>query len=597
MHEADGQNWFDIALVQAVLKVLLWGYVLCAAASFFAEPVDRFDDAGVLVDAMLIQEGRTPNLDFFSYYPPLGLYLNAAAFDVLGRTVLAVRAIGVALYILLLLWAANLFRSKFPHYRPLVPVAMFFFAASIGNAITLPSWPGFAVSIVALLTYLYSEYGPRDRLWGVGASGVLTGLALLYRINFGAYVAMVVGFDLLLPWCYRDRAPRDRRSLQVDLLRATVFVGSLALCCAAFCFWVYGRHVATAVPDLIVNGQRLILARFNGLPFSLGLASAVALPPLWFFVRILMGADVIPPKALIPAAVAIALLSITRVGRSHPSIVSAVAALEIASVVLLHLFVYRLQKFELSGLLLFCGLLHYYLSRADYPHWRLLPIGAALLVLFLLFSAQGPTESGRGSISKGSAFAVLITATFVCLASIDIRPLAGQIPNGVRLLASVVLHSHRTDADRVLGGTEPQSAWLSVYPDEDELQALRYLRARTSSADAIFVGLPDHSRIDPNYSNDLRIYWLAGRKIGVRTFQLEPGMATEAWGQRELMADLEQNNVKWVVIESISWLEYPLDPHPRIGSKLLDQYIATHYRREATFGSYSILSEIAASPR
>jgi len=172
------------------------------------------------------------------------------------------------------------------------------------------------------------------------------------------------------------------------------------------------------------------------------------------------------------------------------------------------------------------------------------------------------------------------------LASILFRPVAVYIPDGVRLVASLGRHPRTSDGDRLLGGIVPEAVWLSIYPDQDELRALRYLRARTSIADAIFVGVPVNSKIDGNSINDLRIYWLAGRKIGVRTFELEPGMVTKPVTQRELIADLELNNVKWVVIDSAS---FSPNTQAHRGPQLLDHSIATRYREEAQFGSYSIL--------
>ena len=153
-------------------------------------------------------------------------------------------------------------------------------------------------------------------------------------------------------------------------------------------------------------------------------------------------------------------------------------------------------------------------------------------------------------------------------------------------MASLGRHPRMSDGDRLLGGNVPEAVWLSIYPDQDELRALRYLRTRTSNADAIFVGVPVNSKIDRNSMNDLRIYWLAGRKIGVRTFELEPGMVTKPVTQRELIADLELNNVKWVVIDSAS---FSPNTQAHRGPQLLDHSIATRYREEAQFGSYSIL--------
>lgn len=578
---------FGTVFVSTIFLFALLAYAGVDVVTSFAGRVEKFDDAIPLVHGMLIQQGHTPNLDFYSFYPPLGLYVNAALFHLLGRTVLATRVFAAVLYILLLLVATRFFRFRFPYSRPLVPAAMLVIAASIGTTIERAPWPGLAVAIVALLTYLFSQDGAGNSLWAVGVSGLLTGIALLYRINFGAYVVMIVAFDLLLPWFPRAGTRRDRFHLRKDLLTAAVFLGPLAVFCAAFCFWVYGRHAVTVVLNSAIQTQRVMILRgFIELPFSIEIMYAVALPAGWFFLRMLVGADVILLKALVPGVFTIALLSTAVLGRTHFSIVLILTVLEIASVVFLHLFVHRLARSELCVLLFFCGLLHYYLSRADWPHCRVLPIAVALLLPFLVLSQSGLTESEpRAPLSKGTGMAVLLAASLVCFAS-DLRPVATYIPKGARLLLALVRHPHLTDTDRVLGTAAPDAPWLNVYPDADELQALRYLRAHSSSADAIFSGLPDHSTI---YVSNLRIYWLADRPIGVRAFQLEARVATEAPVQQGIIADLEQNNVKWVLIDGVPWVgDATFVAHPYAGSKLLDQYIASHYREEARFGSYVV---------
>ncbi len=541
---------------------------------------------------MLVQQGRTPNLDFYSFYPPLGLYVNAALFGLLGRTVLAVRLFGAVLYLLVLLLVRRFFRRQFQYAEPLLPAVVFLAAAAIGNALREPGWPGFAISVLALLTYLYSPHGKWNPLWAVGASGLLTGLALLYRINFGAYVVMVVAFDLLVPWLPGGGAIRNRFCLKQDLLTAAVFLVPLSVVCATFCFWIYGRHAVATVVDLVVNAQRLMNLRgFIELPSSTELLLVISLPAGWFFLRMLLHVQRIQLMAFLPAAIAVVILLLALAGRSHLMVIFALSAAEIGTVICLHLFVYRLARPEFCLLLFYCGLLHYYLSRADFHHWRLLPIGAALLVPFLIFSSSSPTGlQHASSVARGSAIAGLLTLTFMCLVSDGTRPVATYIPKGFRLLVDLMRHPGTSDTERLLGPTPPSAEWLSVY-DEDELRALRYLRAKADATDPIFVGVPDHSRL---YMNNLRIYFLAGHPIGVRTFQLETRVATQPPVQQSIISDLEHNNVKWVILDAVNWRADPaFAAHPYVGSKLLDQYIASHYSEEARFGSYLILTKSA----
>lgn len=589
MTQTQRQDWFDGVLLPLLLQVLLWGYAASVVFSFFAAPVGKFDDAIPLVHGMLVQQGRIPDVDFYSFYPPLSLYVNAALFSLMGRTVLAVRLLAALLYFFILFLATRFFLVRFHFSRSLASAAAFLLAAAVGNTIGHPGWSGFAISIAALLTYLYSQGGARSPLWAVGLSGLIAGCALLYRINFGAYVVMVVGFDLLLPWCSRGAARRDRSCLKGDLMKAAAFLGPLAVFCASFCFWVYGRHALTTVLTLAATAQRVMIVRFIELPFSMWIACAVALPSGWFFFHMLIGKEIIPVRAVVPAAFVFGILSIVLIGRAHFAAVPMVVVLEIASVVSLHLFVHPLPRSELSLLLFFCCFVHYYLSRADWPHCSLLLIAGALLFSSFLSPRSGCAESEHEpSVPKGTAMAVLVAASFLCFASPELRPSPTYIPKGVRLLASLLRHPHLRDTNRVLGPVAPDAPWLSLYPDEDELRALRYLRANTGSADAIFVGVPDHSRI---YTNNLRTYWLAGRPIGTRTFQLETRIATEPQVQQGIITDLEQNHVKWVIIDAEPWVPDPTFVNrPYVGSKMLDEFIASHYREEARFGSYAVLS-------
>jgi hypothetical protein len=574
-------------VIPIVFQLAAWSFAVVNAVSSLAARTDKFDDGLQLIHGVLVQQGRTPNLDFYSFYPPLSLYVDGALFSLLGRSIIAIRLLGAVLFFLILLLVARLFKGRLPSAQPILPLVTLLVAASIGSALWEPQWTGFAVSILALLTYLSS---PDGNVWVVGLSGVLTGFALLYRINFGAYVVMVVAADLFVFWSARRGAIRDRFRLKGEILTAAAFLVPLSVVCASFCLGIYGRHAVGTVIELIMHAQKLMKLRgFIELSASSEIILAVSLPAAWFFLRMLVGSERILLKAFVPAIVALVILAITLAGRNHVSIILIVSAAEIGAVILLHLFVHSLDRAEFCLLLFYCGLLHYYLSRADWYHWRLLPVGVGLFFPFLALASSSPDSAqARSPVASGTAVAALLTFATICLVLNETRPAVEYIPNGFRLLADVAAHPHMSDTDRLLGHKLPSREWLSVYDDEDELQALRYLRTRSKPDEAIFVGVPDHSRI---YVNNLRFYFLADRPIGVHTFQLETRVATEAPVQQAIIHDLDQNNVKWVILDGTKWTpDKAFLAHPYVGSKLLDEYIASHYREEAEVGAYSILS-------
>ena len=563
------------------LRTLLYGYVAVVAIGSLAGPLPDFDESIPLVHGALVQQGRTPHLDFAFFYPPLGLYLNAGAFSLLGRTVIASRAVGIVLYFVLLFLTYRLFRSWFWHSRSLVPAAMLVVAASIGSTLNSAPWPGFAISFIALLTYLCGQSEVRHARWIIGVSGILTGLALLYRVNFGAYAAAVIVGDLLL-----RHSQWNRGRLKSTVLDLAAYTGPLVACSVGLCALIYGNDIATGVYQFTVNTQRVMLQRgFIALYFDTRLVFAILLPLGWFSFRIVQGKEELSPKALIPVAFALVLLGVALAGRNSPEIGIIVVALQVVSVLLLHALVFRLDRPELSIVLFYCCLVHYYLSRADWFHWRILPVVESILLAFLALSRS---EKKEESVSKGTSLAVLLSAACLLMTAVDFRPAPGHLRNGIQIIGDVVLHPHLSDSDRILGPNAPGAAWASVYPDDDELQALRYVRAITSGTDPIFVGVKDHSRV---YNSNLRFYWLADRPIGARVFQLETRVASEAPVQREIIADFERNGVKCVIID-----REPIRGDPTfiksgyVGSTLLDEYISSHFREEGRFGRFSVLT-------
>jgi len=235
--ENQAQSKFNKA-INALFWISVWSYAAVTALSSLAAPVGKFDDAIPLVHGMLVQQGSTPNVDFYSFYPPLNLYLNAAAFSILGRSVVAARVMADLFYIGVLLLTVWFFSSRYRSGGPLVPAAVLLVAASIGNLITMPLWPGLSLSLAALLTYLCSQNLHRYRLWAVVGSGILAALAMLSRINFGAYAAAVVVLDLLLQ---RRIDLSDRHDADSGHKQATLaaFGAPLVVC---FCRYVY-RHL------------------------------------------------------------------------------------------------------------------------------------------------------------------------------------------------------------------------------------------------------------------------------------------------------------------------------------------------------------------
>jgi len=567
-----------------VFTLAVCGYAVLIAVSTLPQRVNEFDDAIPLLHAKLIGHGYTPNIDFYSFYPPLTAYLNAAVFKLLGQTVIGPRLMADLLLFFVLFLIGWHFSATF-QAGPLIPLAVLVVTASIGTTVSIASWPGFALCLISLLLYLCSRNTRRGQIWLVSASGVVAALAILCRINFGGYVVFIVLTDLVM-----ESLVHRRDSLRSKAAAPTViaFAVPLAFITATICMWVYGRQIGAGISDFVITAQRVMAVR-GFLPLRLKPELAVfALPCLWFLFRLLNSSNSVPLRAYIPAATSAGLVTLLYLGRRSLTVGLIVVALELSAVILMQLYLHRLERSEFCFLLLLCCFLHYYVSRADRPHWRVLPIICAMLLPYLVITNyQAIQERLRQNVGMGTALAVLSTILFVFIDSDAFRPFVSDFPQGMALLRNVLKKPHVSDANR-MGDTTPAGVgWETVYPDPEEIAALKFLRERTDQSTSLFVGVEDHSAV---YNNNLRTYWLADRPIAVHTFQLEERIATLENVQREIVADLQRNKDAWVILKCM-----PSDGTKSsvIGSKLLDNYIAADFRTIARFGCYRILTRPA----
>ena len=563
------------------LHLVLFGYVAAAVMGSLGGPLGAFDESIPLVHGMLIQQGRIPHLDFPYFYPPLGVYATAGAFGVLGRSVISSRAVGIIFFLVLIALIYRLFWSCFSRYRSLVPAAVLVVAASVGSMLAVAAWQGFALALIALVTYLCAHSERHSRLV-IGLSGVLTGLAMLYRLNFGIYAAAAIVCCLLL-----HHREWDRSRLKSTAVNLVAYIGPIIVCTVGICLLIYGRDIGAGVYQFTVNTQKVMLDRgFMILALDSELLIAILLPLGWFSFRLVRGMEELPPKSLIPMAIALGLVGLALAGKNSPRIGMIVVTLLLASVVSLHLLVLRLDRLEISVLIFYCCLTHYYFSRADWFHWRLLPMVESMLFCILVF---GYSERQENSVSTGTALGLFVFAFCLLATATDFRLI--NVRNGANVLREFAIHPRVSDSERIVGGAVPSKAWTSIYRDPDELNAVRYVRSATNHNDPIFVGVEDHSLA---FVNDLRFYWLSDRPFASSMIQLEPKVATELTTQRKIIADFENSQVKCLVIEHEQEKgDSTFRKSGYVGSKFLDEYISMHFREVARFGRFAVLTPAA----
>jgi len=141
------------------------------------------------------------------------------------------------------------------------------------------------------------------------------------------------------------------------------------------------------------------------------------------------------------------------------------------------------------------------------------------------------------------------------------------------------------DVQRSLKLTLPiaQGAVMST----EQLFAVQTIQGLTQPGEPVYVGLSNHSRV---FANDVMFYFVMDRPSPTRYHELHPGLVNTVAVQQEMIADLERQHVRYLVLTNM--FEGAREPNDTaIDSKvtLLDDYIKAHYQQAHILGSYRIL--------
>jgi hypothetical protein len=120
----------------------------------------------------------------------------------------------------------------------------------------------------------------------------------------------------------------------------------------------------------------------------------------------------------------------------------------------------------------------------------------------------------------------------------------------------------------------------------DQVRAIRLVRLSTGANEPIFVGLSRHDRI---FMNDVIFYFLADRPAATRNVLLQPGVATGAPGQEEIVRRLGAPDLRYAVLYDLGddvLARYTPDLPP--GSTILDRFLREAFEPVGRFGAYAV---------
>ncbi|GEM_PF-2497342 len=561
-------GFFSGSLFPRLLTVLV---LAASALGLLSIPVEIYDDSLLLLGARLVTGGKTPYIDFYTHYGPLGYTILAFLGRLFGNPGLALRMGEILLLAgMAILWHV-LFRSLQPQ-SPLREYPVPFLVGAFSAVAFQSSFFGFAFATGALVLFLLARSAPEGLPATAlnAAGGAVLAVGVLIRPVFGAYFA---GALLLLETVGRPRFGGSRNPLAA----LAVFFGTAA--CSALVLWSFlypGIPWSMAFNAMILMPARLMGAggtRYLDPEFllaagtnSLGLARAIATGAALVATTIAwtIAASRRRTRRLAAACVAAGgLLPLLLTLSEHPARDAGFISLTFFVLACSVVFSARraLQESALLRASATFGLVaaafgHYFWARADRYH--LLPmltlafVGAALLLT---------------SLRPAGRIAVLGLFLFTCVSAVPslLFPAALLLKSGV----AANLRPWRCTLVR------PEMHLAVAYADSLADPKSRFVAVGSSQA---------WSSADP-----ILLFLISSRLPYTRWFQYDPGLQTSAAIQGEMERELEASGSRTAVVWRAD--KHPFDwdsPSPKARSPFDDFFDKLYPITAAKFGDYEV---------
>ncbi len=520
-----------------------------------------YDEGFAMFGSIRVLNGDVPYKDFWAIYPPGQFYILAGVIKLFGANLLYARIYDTLIRFLMVigvyLIAKRLALRKLAFLAALIAGMLLasagFYSYAVFPALTLGLW--------SIFTWLkFTENGNRGWLL---FSGVLLGVAVIIRWDIGAYAGISVlaaGYLALLIPGLKQTQLRDRQSSRSGIrfrlatwlapLKELVWLLAPMLTIALLGYALIGFQSGWKnLFEQVFYFPTSVLHSVRWLPYpSLIPHNLIEWVPYY---------DSQIPKFNLPS-------------EDWTRFYAPILTLGVAVILLVIKFVKDRASlnqgyFTIIALTLFGGLLfNQALSRYDLIH--VTPASILTFIVAAAFIQQFVTKGMKAWV-KNSLFALLIGLTILYFA-----PALKDLLISLDTAAPWGCYSHLQIAG-------------CVTLNNDEEQAVTFIRMNTQPSEPIFVGNQKHDRI---FVSDIGFYYLAGRPSATRYHELYPGVATTLPIQQEIAGELEAKEVKWVVLVKIWDSNEPNGSALSSGVTYLDDYLRAHYRYIAAFGIYEI---------
>lgn len=218
-----------------------------------------------------------------------------------------------------------------------------------------------------------------------------------------------------------------------------------------------------------------------------------------------------------------------------------------------------------------CAIVRALISGAPLPRIRPMLVRTAF-ALATLPQALGRTDYWHVVFGMP----LVLTAGF---ASLDRR-----VAQLCALLALLPWFAERTP---FIGYQDALRLWRSndeLFVTDERAQVAQFLREQTHPGEPIFVGCDTHRRM---IANSMDVYYFAHRPGATRYMQFDPGLATGAKAQQEMIADLKRTRPRVVLRQGSCFWDEPNASRIE-GASLLDDYLADRYAPSGMVGPFQV---------
>jgi hypothetical protein len=503
-------------------------------------PLNLYDEGIALVNGWRVLNGDLPFRDYWAIYPPGQSYVLAGLFGLAGPTIMVERVydtlvrLGIAVVIfwlgfLMLPW------RRWAIVPYLCAVTLLAAATFYGYAV----FPALLWAFTALL--LIFIYWQKKRRGWLFVAGLASGLCALFRIDIGVYIllALTTGSAVFELWVEPASGRLGQRLGRMVMAWLIVAAGA-----GVIAIPFYGLLASSAGPGVLWNNlivfPSTIFHEVRHLPYPSPWPDWSDLDAVGHWLRFYL------PIIVLVATVLVVLFAGLR-GRKQTGQLRRDYAQAITLAVL--------------G----AGLFVQALSRYDEIHALPSSLCTILLLVWLLQQIS-PALWRQPLFVTGVVAALVLPAWFYFLAPY------GQLSDNVARFGPLGCYSER-----------PAAACVPIIPDQETI--LRLLDQLDPEGSPLYSGLLHHDQI---FVNDVSLYFLAGRPIPTRYHELHPGVATTQPVQEEIMDELKDGGVEWLVLVDWPNPREPNDSALSSGVTALDDYIRAKYQRMRTSGWYQL---------